>query len=91
MLIFVVLCPVLFIVQMSLRTGLDAFQMPPTFPFSVTLQNYVDLIEGKFVRSLVNSTVTSTSCSRGWVKTSAPRWPSIFDSCGTSERSKNKT
>lgn len=61
MLILVVLCPVLFIVQMSFRTGLDAFQMPPTFPFSVTLQNYVDLFEGKFVRSLMNSTVTSTS------------------------------
>ena len=60
-LILVVLCPVLFIVQMSLRTGLDAFQMPPTFPSSVTLQNYVDLFEGKFVRSLVNSAVTSTS------------------------------
>jgi ABC-type glycerol-3-phosphate transport system permease component len=38
-LILVVLCPVLFIVQMSLRTGLEAFQMPPAFAFSATLQN----------------------------------------------------
>src|SRR5215813_3971643 len=60
-LIFLVLCPVLFMVQMSLRTGLEAFRMPPTFPFSPTLQNYSALLEGKFVRSLVNSVVTSTS------------------------------
>jgi multiple sugar transport system permease protein len=60
-LILVVLCPVLFIVQMSLRTGLEAFQMPPIFPFTATLQNYLDLFEGKFVRSLMNSAVTSTS------------------------------
>ena len=56
-----VLCPVLFMVQMSLRTGLEAFRMPPTFPFTPTLQNFAALFEGKFVRSLVNSVVTSTS------------------------------
>jgi len=61
LLIFVVLCPVFFIVQMSVRTGLEAFRMPPTLVFSPTLQNYVDLAEGKFVRSLMNSTVTATS------------------------------
>jgi multiple sugar transport system permease protein len=61
LLVLVVLCPVFFIVQMSLRTGLEAFRMPPTLVFSPTLQNYVDLIEGKFVRALINSTVTATS------------------------------
>lgn len=61
LLILVVLCPVFFIVQMSVRTGLDAFQMPPTLVFSPTLQNYVDLVEGKFIRALTNSTVTATS------------------------------
>ncbi|RPH74067.1 MAG: carbohydrate ABC transporter permease, partial [Candidatus Rokuibacteriota bacterium] len=61
LLVAVVLCPVVFIVQMSFRTGLEAFRMPPTLVFSPTLRNYADLVEGKFVRSLVNSTVTSTS------------------------------
>jgi multiple sugar transport system permease protein len=61
LLILVVLFPVFFIVQMSVRSGLEAFRMPPTLLFSPTLQNYVDLVEGKFVRSLMNSTVTATS------------------------------
>src|SRR5256885_7160574 len=46
---------------MSFRTGLEAFRMPPTLVFSRTLRNYADLIEGKFLRSLVNSAVTATS------------------------------
>jgi multiple sugar transport system permease protein len=45
---------------MSVRSGLDAFRMPPTLVFSPTLENYIDLLEGKFVRSLMNSTVTAT-------------------------------
>ena len=61
LLMLVVLGPVLFIVQMSVRSGLDAFRMPPTLVFSPTLKNYIDLLEGKFVRSLMNSTVTATS------------------------------
>jgi multiple sugar transport system permease protein len=61
LLIFVVLFPVFFIVQMSVRTGLEAFRMPPTLSFTPTLQNYVDLVEGKFIRALMNSTVTATS------------------------------
>jgi multiple sugar transport system permease protein len=61
LLILVVLCPVLFVVQMSVRTGLDAFQMPPVLVFRPTLQNYVDLFEGKFLRALMNSTVTATA------------------------------
>jgi multiple sugar transport system permease protein len=61
LLIVVVLCPVFFIVQMSIRSGLEAFRMPPTLLFRPTLQNYADLVESKFVRSLMNSTVTATS------------------------------
>jgi len=61
LLILVVLCPVLFIVQMSVRSGLEALRMPPTLLFSPTLQNYADLVESKFVRSLMNSTVTAVS------------------------------
>src|SRR2546428_9751178 len=61
LLMLVVLGPVLFIVQMSVRSGLEAFRMPPTLVFSPTLQNYIDLLEGQFVRSLMNSTVTATS------------------------------
>src|SRR4030095_16453726 len=61
LLVAAVLCPVVFIVQMSFRTGHDAFRMPPTLVFSPTLHNYVDLVEGKFVRSLANSAVTATS------------------------------
>lgn len=61
LLLLVVLCPVLFIVQMSVRSGLEAFRMPPTLAFTPTFQNYGDLVQGKFVRSMVNSTVTATS------------------------------
>jgi len=60
-LVLVVLCPVLFVVQMSVRTGLDAFRMPPSLVFAPTLENYVAVMEGKFVRSLINSTVTSVT------------------------------
>jgi multiple sugar transport system permease protein len=61
LLILIVLCPVFFIVQMSVRSGLEALRMPPTLLFSPTLQNYTDLVESKFVRSLMNSTVTAVS------------------------------
>src|SRR4051794_30959313 len=46
---------------MSFRTGVEAFRMPPSLVFAATLQNYSDLLGGKFVRSMVNSTVTATS------------------------------
>lgn len=60
-LLVTVLVPVLFIVQMSFRTGLDAFRMPPSLVFWPTLQNYVDLLEGKFIRAMTNSAVTATT------------------------------
>lgn len=63
LLIVVVLFPFLFILQMSLRTGLEAFRMPPPVVFTPTWRNYGDLTEGKFVRSLWNSAVTATSAT----------------------------
>lgn len=63
LLIVVVLFPFLFILQMSLRTGLEAFRMPPQVVFTPTWRNYGDLTEGKFVRSLWNSAVTATSAT----------------------------
>lgn len=63
LLVFLVLCPALFIVQMSFRTGLESFQMPPSLPFHATLQNYADVLQGKFVRALANSTVTAAAAT----------------------------
>src|SRR5262245_16321594 len=62
-LVVLALSPALFIVQMSFKTGLEAFQMPPTLSFHVTLENYVDVLQGKFVRSLTNSAVTATTAT----------------------------
>jgi multiple sugar transport system permease protein len=63
LLVLVVLLPALFMVQMSFKTGLEAFQMPPTLTFHVSLQNYADVLQGKFVRALANSTVTATAAT----------------------------
>src|SRR5215469_16885732 len=63
LLVLIVLSPALFVVQMSFKTGLEAFQMPPTFTFRATLQNYADVLQGKFVRALANSTLTATAAT----------------------------
>ena len=63
LLIFFVLGPAIFIVQMSFRTDLEAFEMPPKLTFRVTLQNYAGVLQGKFVRALANSTVTATAAT----------------------------
>jgi len=55
--------PFLWLIQMSLKTGIDAFLMPPKLLFLPTLQNYLDLLEGKFMRSFWNSTVVGVSTS----------------------------
>ena len=62
-LVLLVLFPAFFIVQMSFKSGLEAFQMPPALTFHVTLQNYTDVLQGKFVRALANSTVTATAAT----------------------------
>ena len=53
--------PFLWLLQMSLKTGIEAFLMPPKLLFVPTLQNYVDLLEGKFMRSFWNSSVVGVS------------------------------
>jgi multiple sugar transport system permease protein len=63
LLVLLVLFPAFFIVQMSFKTGLETFQMPPRLTFQVTLQNYADVLQGKFVRALANSTVTATAAT----------------------------
>jgi multiple sugar transport system permease protein len=61
LLILVVLFPVLWLVQMSLKTELEGFRMPPKLLFVPTFQNFVDVLEAKFLRALGNSAITSTS------------------------------
>jgi multiple sugar transport system permease protein len=57
----VVLFPFLWLLQMSLKTDLEALKMPPVLLFIPSLQNYVDLVDSKFLRYLSNSAITSTS------------------------------
>jgi multiple sugar transport system permease protein len=55
------LFPVLWLVQMSLKTDIEAIRMPPKLAFSPTGENYVALFKGKFARSFGNSTVVSVA------------------------------
>src|SRR5262245_19449560 len=59
-LLAVALFPVLWLVQLSLKTELEAFQMPPRL-FAPTLENYAALGSGKFARSFGNSLVVSVA------------------------------
>ncbi len=61
LLLAVALIPFLWLVQMSLKTDLEAFRMPPKLLFVPTLENYVGLFEGNFARSFANSLVVSVS------------------------------
>ena len=60
-LLVTVLFPFLWLAQMSLKTELEAFRMPPKLIFVPTLQNYLDILEGKFMRSFLNSAITATA------------------------------
>src|SRR5262245_9720742 len=60
-LLVLTLLPVLWLVQMSLKTDADAFRMPPRLLFAPTFDNYRALFEGRFARSFTNSLVVSTS------------------------------
>ena len=60
-LLLVVLFPVLWLVLISVRTELESFRMPPRLFVALTLQNYVDLWQSKFLRAFENSAVTATS------------------------------
>lgn len=46
--------PILWLIQMSLKTEVEAFRMPPRL-FTPTLQNYAGLFAGPFPASLINS------------------------------------
>ena len=60
-LLLFVLFPVFWLVLISVRTEVETFRMPPRLLVWPTLQNYVDLWQGKFLRAFQNSAVTSTT------------------------------
>jgi multiple sugar transport system permease protein len=57
----VTLFPVLWLVQLSFKTDVEAMRVPPTILFAPTLDNYAAVFQGKFARSFVNSLVVSVS------------------------------
>ena len=59
--VLITIFPLLWLLQMSLKTGIEAFSMPPKLLFVPTLSNYFDLLEGKFMRSFRNSTVVGVA------------------------------
>lgn len=59
LLLALTLFPVLWLIQLSLKTESEAFRMPPNLLFSPTLENYVALFQGKFARSFGNSLIVS--------------------------------
>jgi multiple sugar transport system permease protein len=61
LLVFLVLFPFFWLVQMSFRTQLEAFRMPPNLLTPPTLQNYSAVLQDKFVRALGNSAITSVT------------------------------
>src|SRR6266540_4006414 len=58
-LLLATLFPVLWLVQMSFKTDVEAMRVPPTVFFVPTLDNYAAVFQGKFARSFVNSLVVS--------------------------------
>jgi len=61
--IFLVLFPFLWLIQMSFKIEVEAFRMPPKLLFMPTLQNYFDLLDSKFLRYFLNSTVTASAAT----------------------------
>ena len=60
MILLVVLLPILWLLQMSFRTQLAVFEMPPPLLSGWTLQNYVNIADTPFFRNLFNSLVVSS-------------------------------
>lgn len=58
---FLTLAPILWMVQMSFRTSLALFEMPPSWTTGWTLQNYADILETNFQRNLGNSLLVSSA------------------------------
>lgn len=54
--------PYFWLLQMSLKTEADAFEMPPRLLFMPTFENFASLIaEAKFTRAFLNSVITAGS------------------------------
>ena len=53
------LLPVLWLLQMSFKTGVDAFRMPPLLIFTPTFENYLGLLQERFPKFFMNSVVVS--------------------------------
>ncbi|MCC6177792.1 MAG: carbohydrate ABC transporter permease [Chloroflexi bacterium] len=53
--------PFLWLLQMSLKTEIAMFEMPPKLLFVPSLRNYADVLTGDFLRSFRNSTVASVA------------------------------
>jgi multiple sugar transport system permease protein len=60
-LLAVTLFPVLWLVQVSFKTDVEAMRVSPAIFFVPTLDNYAAVFQGKFARSFVNSLVVSVS------------------------------
>ena len=60
LLIFLVLIPILWLLQMSFRTQLSVFEMPPSLTSGWTLKNYILIAQSPFLRNLLNSVIVST-------------------------------
>jgi multiple sugar transport system permease protein len=61
LILFFVLIPIVWLVQMSFRTQLSIFEMPPPLTRGWTLANYIGILETRFLRHLLNSTVVSSA------------------------------
>src|ERR1700756_3767636 len=60
-LLVVTLFPVLWLVQVSFKTDVEAMRVPPSVLFVPTLDNYAAVFRGKFAGSFVNSLIVSVS------------------------------
>ena len=60
LLIFLILVPILWLIQMSFRTQITVFEMPPSLTRGWTLDNYRKIAESPFFRHLLNSLIVST-------------------------------
>lgn len=60
LIMFLVLVPIIWLVQMSFRTQTAVFEMPPSLTRGWTIQNYIKIAESDFLKHLFNSLVVST-------------------------------
>jgi multiple sugar transport system permease protein len=61
LILFLVLVPILWLIQMSFRTQLSVFVMPPSLLHGWTLENYIKIAQTPFMRNILNSLIVSTS------------------------------